>query len=133
MKYIKFYEVLPDEKAAIIKSYTSRTTSIQPPSYNTYNRSLPNSFEKNLYDHHMNRKSFTIPGNRGRVVIKIFDKPCDISKGECLYNNGYIVLSNHEGYDFFVDKFTVLETLISQYSFLMSTFYFYDPKGCGIC
>ena len=134
MVYIKFYEVLPNEKEAIIQSYESKTTIKQPPDHDTYIRRLPNNtFDRNFYDHHMNRKSFTIPGDEGRVVVKLCEKPCDIKKGNYSTTSGYIALANYGLYDFFVDKFTVLETLLSQYSLLKSTYYLYDPDECNIC
>jgi hypothetical protein len=135
MTYHKFFEVLSVEMDAIVKSYQSRTTIHQPPDLDSaVNELLLNDdFERVSYDHHMNRKSFTIPGNRGRVKVKLFNKPCDINSGQYLQNNGFIVLTNYSANDFFVDRYTLLETLISRYSNLRGTFYLYDPDSCNVC
>jgi hypothetical protein len=134
MVYHKFFEVLSDEMDAIVKSYKSKTTIHQLPDLDPSNQLFPSdNFDKVSYDHHMNKKSFTIPGNRGRVLIKLCNKPCDIYNGRYLQNNGYFVLINYSAHDFFVDRYTVLATLISQYSYLNGTFYLYDPDSCYMC
>jgi hypothetical protein len=65
------------------------------------------------YTRYMNRRGFTIRSQKKRV-IRLFDKPCVFSNGIKTNSfRGCMWVKNCGETDFYVDKFTVLETLVA--------------------
>jgi hypothetical protein len=68
------------------------------------------------YTRYKNRRGFTIRPQKMRV-IRLFDKPCVLSNGiKTNFYRGCMWLKNCGETDFYVDKFTVLETLVANTS-----------------
>jgi hypothetical protein len=126
---VVFYEVTPEEINSIANFYTTITTL---PESDVFLSILENPTDRPTFENFMNRDSFTIPGNEGKIIVHIFSKPCDILTGT--FSNkqfkGCFKLKNNSDRDLLIDKYTLLEKMFLKNTFLEKKFFNYNPKSC---
>jgi hypothetical protein len=119
---VSFYEVTHDEKANIVKSHKSTTSTQHMPTYPDWKKGdhgllpvAPELYKGCFYDKFMNRTRFIIRANGGRVRCVLYEKPCSIKARDRENVKGYIMIQNVSKTDFCVDKYTELGLLLFGY------------------
>jgi hypothetical protein len=115
---------ISDEKMSPVSFYEwcapkSHVTIVQPVSQLNFPfwRHLPQPItgQGYGYSHYRNKRAFTIRPKK-KQFIRLFDKPWTLSNGiKTNTYRGCMCLKNCGETDFYVDRFTVLETLVSNH------------------
>jgi hypothetical protein len=115
MKSVRFYEIDIDEMI-VMEDYKQTSTMNRTPKHPTWRKPLFLEEYKTFgYTKYVNRKPFKVRANR-EVNVKIYDLPRTLYGG--IRTNSYrgcFTVTNISDTTIYFDKYTILESLLSDY------------------